>query len=47
MVMDLNEIKKISEIFENFAQPIATVIAAVLAYKAVIITSKNTKKRKK
>lgn len=40
--MDLDEIKKVSEIFNNIAQPIATLIAAYIGSKIV----KNSNKRK-
>lgn len=42
--MNLDELKKLSEIFNNFAQPLATVIASVVAKQVV---SKNSKRRKK
>lgn len=32
--MDIEEIKKLSETFQNLAQPIVSLIAAILVYKA-------------
>lgn len=44
--MNLDEIKKLSEIFNNFAQPIATLIAAYIGSQ-LVKNSKSSKKRKK
>lgn len=43
--MNLEEIKKLSEIFNNIAQPITTIIVGVLSLK--INTKQNSKKRKR
>ena len=43
--MNLDDLKKVSEIFNNFAQPIATLIAAYIGSK--LINSKVGKRRKK
>lgn len=40
----MNELKKLSEIFNNFAQPVATMIAAVVAAKVAIIVDKSRRK---
>ena len=46
--MNLDDLKKLSEIFNNFAQPIATVIASWVGAKlAKSITQSNKKKKKK
>ncbi len=46
--MNLDDLKKLSEIFNNFAQPIATVIASWIGAKlAKSITKSNEKKKKK
>lgn len=46
--MNLDDLKKLSEIFNNFAQPIATVIASWVGSKlAKSITQSNKKKKKK
>ena len=45
--MNLDEIKKLSEIFNNFAQPIATVIAAYIGSKLVANNNSKLRKRKK
>lgn len=46
--MNLDDLKKLSEIFNNFAQPIATVIASWIGAKlAKSITQSNKKKKKK
>ena len=42
--MNLDDLKKLSEIFNNFAQPIATLIVGYIGSKYV---SKKSKKRKK
>lgn len=44
--MDLDEIKKLSEIFNNIAQPIATLIAAYIGSKLVKDKKSKSKKRK-
>lgn len=45
--MNLDDLKKLSEIFNNFAQPIATVIASWVGAKlAKSITQSNKKKRR-
>lgn len=44
--MDLDDIKKVSEIFNNIAQPIATLIAAYIGSK-IVKGNKSIKKRKK
>lgn len=44
--MNLDDLKKASEIFENFAQPIATVIAANISVKLIKNKSDNKEKRK-
>ena len=43
--MDLDELKKLSEIFQNFAQPIATVLGAFIS--AMIVKSTSSSKNKK
>lgn len=43
--MELDEIKKASEIFNNIAQPIVTLIAAIIGSR--IVSSNKSKKRKK
>ncbi|WP_275890960.1 hypothetical protein [Holdemania massiliensis] len=43
--MNLDDLKKLSEVFGNIAQPVATVIAAVLVYKAS--TAKKPKKKRR
>ena len=43
--MNLDEIKKLSEIFNNIAQPIATLIAAYIGSK--IVKDKKSKPKKK
>lgn len=43
--MDLDQLKKLSEIFNNIAQPIATVIAALVGTK--YLNSKNSKAKRK
>lgn len=44
--MNLDDLKKLSEIFNNFAQPIATVIASWIGAKlAKSITQSNKKKK--
>ncbi len=45
--MNLEDIKKLSEIFNNFAQPIVTLIVAVVGYKATKKVSKSKKRRRK
>lgn len=46
--MDLDELKKLSEIFQNFAQPIATLIASIITARFVKhARDSKTKKRKK
>ena len=46
--MNLDDLKKLSEIFNNFAQPIATVIASWIGTRlAKSITQSNKKKKKK
>ena len=45
--MDLDELKKLSEIFQNFAQPIATLIASYITAKFVKSTSDSKKRKKK
>lgn len=46
--MNLDDLKKMSEILNNFAQPIATVIASWIGCKlAKSITQSNKKKKKK
>lgn len=47
--MNLDELKKLSEIFNNFAQPIATVIASYigLRFTKKAINSKKKKRKKK
>ena len=45
--MDLDELKKLSEIFNNFAQPIATLIAAYIGSKLVKSKKSNRKRKKK
>lgn len=45
--MNLDELKKLSEIFVNFAQPIATVVAAVIGVKMAAKYGKNDGKRKR
>lgn len=46
--MNLDDLKKLSEIFNNFAQPIATVIVSWVGAKlAKSITQSNKKKKKK
>lgn len=45
--MDLDDIKKVSEIFNNFAQPIATLIAAYIGSKIVKSNKSKTRKRKR
>lgn len=42
--MNLDDIKKTSEIFNNIAQPIATLIAAYIGSK--LVTSKKSSKKK-
>ena len=42
--MNLDDIKKMSEIFNNFAQPIATLIAAYIGSR--FISNKKRNKRK-
>lgn len=44
--MNLDDMKKLSEIFNNIAQPIATLIAAYYGSKIVISRNQNSKKRK-
>lgn len=39
--MDIDKIKMLSEIFNNFAQPIATMIAAVVTAKIAIMIEKS------
>lgn len=46
MNLDLDEIKKLSEIFNNFAQPIVTLIAAYIGTKLVKDSKSKSKKRK-
>ena len=43
--MNLDDLKKLSEIFNNFAQPIATLIVGYIGSKYV--SKKSSKKRKK
>ena len=43
--MNLDDLKKMSEIFNNFAQPIATLIVGYIGSKYV--SKKSSKKRKK
>lgn len=43
--MDLDELKKLSEIFNNIAQPIATLIAAYIGSK--LVNNKESKSKKK
>lgn len=45
--MDLDDIKKVSEIFNNIAQPIATLIAAYIGSKLVKSKKSKNKRRKK
>lgn len=45
--MDLDDIKKVSEIFNNIAQPIATLIAAYIGSKLVKSNKSKPKKRKR
>lgn len=42
--MDIDKIKTLSEIFNNFAQPIATIIASVVAAKVAVIVAKSRRK---
>ncbi len=42
--MDTDKIKTLSEIFNNFAQPIATMIAAVVTAKIAIMIEKSRRK---
>lgn len=44
--MDLDALKKLSEIFNNFAQPIATIIASCMTVKILVEKSKSTKNKK-
>lgn len=43
--MNLDDIKKVSEIFNNIAQPIATLIAAYIGSQ--LVKSKKSKQHKK
>lgn len=43
--MNLDEIKKLSEIFNNIAQPIVTLIAAYIGSKLVSNNKKHKRKR--
>ena len=43
--MNLDDIKKVSEIFNNFAQPIVTLIAAYIGCH--LVKSKKSKKNRK
>ncbi|MCD7949685.1 MAG: hypothetical protein LUG12_05450 [Erysipelotrichaceae bacterium] len=49
LTYDLDDMKKVSEIINNIAQPIATLIAAYIGVKLATETksSKSSKKRKK
>ena len=40
----MDKIKEASEIFNNFAQPIATLIAAILSAKVAITVHKSRRK---
>ena len=42
--MDIDKIKTLSEIFNNFAQPIATIIASLVAAKVALIVAKSRRK---
>ncbi len=42
--MDINELKKLSEIFNNFAQPVATIIASLVAAKIALVVAKSRRK---
>lgn len=42
--MDINELKKLSEIFNNFAQPVATIIASLVAAKIALVVAKSQRK---
>ncbi len=43
--MNLDDIKKVSEIFNNFAQPIVTLIAAYIGSR--LVKSNKSKKNRK
>ena len=43
--MNLDEMKKLSEIFNNIAQPIATLVVGILGLKA--IPKKSSKRKRK
>ena len=45
--MNLADMKKLSEIFQNFAQPIATVLAALIAVKLAKDSGKAKRKKKR
>ena len=45
--MNLDEIKKASEVFNNIAQPIATLIAAYIGSKVVSNKKRKAKSMKK
>ncbi|HJI35551.1 MAG TPA: hypothetical protein OIL95_13990 [Coprobacillaceae bacterium] len=45
--MNLDDLKKLSEIFNNFAQPIATLIVGYIGSKYVSKKSSSKKRKKK
>lgn len=44
--MDLDELKKLSDIFTNIAQPIAAIIIALIARDATIKAASKRRKRR-
>ena len=44
--MDIDDLKKLSEIFNNFTQPIATIIASLVGAKIALIVAKDQRKKK-